>query len=68
MAQAYRRQYGFRAISLMPTNLYGPHDNFDPDYSHVVPALIRKFHEAKVAALRRWSSGAPDRRAVSFYT
>jgi GDP-L-fucose synthase len=46
MAQAYRRQYGFRAISLMPTNLYGPGDNFDPIESHVLPALIGKFHEA----------------------
>jgi GDP-L-fucose synthase len=46
MAQAYRQQYGFPAISLMPTNLYGPHDNFDPESSHVVPALIRRFHEA----------------------
>jgi GDP-L-fucose synthase len=46
MAQAYRRQYGFHAISLMPTNLYGPNDNFDLESSHVVPALLRKFHEA----------------------
>jgi GDP-L-fucose synthase len=46
MAQAYRQQYGFPAISLMPTNLYGPYDNFDPESSHVVPALIRRFHEA----------------------
>ena len=46
MAEAYRKQYGFDAISLMPTNLYGPHDNFDPESSHVVPALIRRFHEA----------------------
>jgi GDP-L-fucose synthase len=46
MVQAYRRQYGFSAISLMPTNLYGPGDNFDPLESHVLPALIRKFHEA----------------------
>jgi GDP-L-fucose synthase len=46
MAQAYRRQYGFQAISLMPTNLYGPNDNFDLESSHVVPALLRKFHDA----------------------
>jgi len=46
MAQAYRRQYGFRTICLMPTNLYGPGDNFDLDSSHVLPALIRKFHDA----------------------
>ena len=64
MAQAYRRQYGFRAISLMPPNLYGPFDNFDPQSSHVVPALIRKFHEAKEHAAPRveiWGSGTPRR-------
>lgn len=49
MCQAYRRQYGFRAISLMPTNLYGPGDNFDLEHSHVLPALIRKFHLARLA-------------------
>ena len=48
MVQAYRQQYGFDGISLMPTNLYGPNDNFDLNGSHVLPALIRKFHEAKV--------------------
>ena len=47
MCQAYRRQHGFAAISLMPTNLYGPGDNFHPENSHVLPALIRKFHEAR---------------------
>ena len=47
MCQAYREQYGFNAISLMPTNLYGPNDNFHLETSHVLPALIRKFHEAK---------------------
>jgi GDP-L-fucose synthase len=47
MCQAYRQQYGFNAISLMPTNLYGPNDNFDLETSHVLPALIRKFYEAK---------------------
>ena len=47
MCQAYKEQYGFNAISLMPTNLYGPNDNFDLETSHVFPALIRKFHEAK---------------------
>lgn len=64
MAQAYRRQYGFRAISLMPTNLYGPGDNFDPITSHVVPALIRKFHNAKRDALpevKIWGTGEPRR-------
>ena len=49
MCEAYRKQYGFDAISLMPTNLYGPGDNFDLQNSHVLPALIRKFHEAKLA-------------------
>jgi GDP-L-fucose synthase len=53
MCQAYRRQYGFSAISLMPTNLYGPGDNFDLQNSHVLPALIRRFHEAKVRGAPR---------------
>ena len=48
MCQAYREQYGFNAISLMPTNLYGPNDNFNPETSHVLPAMIRKFHDAHV--------------------
>jgi GDP-L-fucose synthase len=64
MGQAYRRQFGFRAISLMPTNLYGPDDNFDPNTSHVVPALIRKFHEAKRDAspeVTIWGTGKPRR-------
>lgn len=51
MCQAYRRQYGFNAISLMPTNLYGPGDNFDLENSHVLPALIRKFHLARLASV-----------------
>lgn len=62
--QAYRRQYGFNAISLMPTNLYGPGDNFDLANSHVLPALIRKFHEARIAdapSVTVWGSGAPRR-------
>ena len=50
ITEAYRCQYGFDAISLMPTNLYGPGDNFDLQSSHVLPALIRKFHEAKLAS------------------
>lgn len=50
MCQAYHKQYGFKAISLMPTNLYGPNDNFDLQSSHVLPALIRKFHLAKLVA------------------
>ncbi len=64
MVQAYRRQFGFNGICLMPTNLYGPGDSFDLDGSHVLPALIRKFHEAKVAghaAVTLWGTGAPRR-------
>jgi len=64
MCQAYRRQYGFDAISLMPTNLYGPGDNFDLKTSHVLPALIRKFHEAKEQGAREvviWGTGTPRR-------
>lgn len=64
MCQAYRRQYGFRTISLMPTNLYGPGDNFDLASSHVLPALLRKFHEAKLRRDPRvlvWGSGTPRR-------
>ena len=64
MCQAYRQQYGFNAISLMPTNLYGPGDNFDLENSHVLPALIRKFHEAKEAgadAVEVWGTGTPQR-------
>ena len=64
MCQAYRRQYGFDAISLMPTNLYGPGDNFNLDSSHVLPALIRKIHEAKKngsSHVEVWGTGAPKR-------
>jgi len=64
MAEAYREQYGFGAISLMPTNLYGPGDNFDLQSSHVIPALIRKFHEAKISVSPQaviWGSGEPRR-------
>jgi GDP-L-fucose synthase len=64
MAQAYRRQYGFHTICLMPTNLYGMGDNFDPESGHVVPALIRKFHEAKLSgspAVTIWGTGTPCR-------
>jgi GDP-L-fucose synthase len=64
MCQAYKRQYRFDAISLMPTNLYGPGDNFDLQNSHVLPALIRKFHEAKQSGateVRVWGSGTPKR-------
>ena len=64
MAQAYRRQHGFPVVSLMPTNLYGPGDNFDLRTSHVVPALIRTFHEAKTSAaspVTVWGTGKPRR-------
>ncbi|KAH8938414.1 hypothetical protein BDL97_16G081000 [Sphagnum fallax] len=64
MCQAYRLQYKFDAISGMPTNLYGPHDNFHPENSHVLPALIRRFHEAKVTGAKEvvvWGSGSPLR-------
>ncbi len=64
MCQAYRREFGFNAIALMPTNLYGPGDNFDLQNSHVLPALIRRFHEAKLrgdAAVTVWGTGTPRR-------
>ena len=63
LAQAYRRQHGCDFISAMPTNLYGPGDNFDLATSHVLPALIRKAHEAKLAggAMTLWGSGSPRR-------
>jgi len=64
MCQAYRKQYGFSAISLMPTNLYGPGDNFDLQSSHVLPALLRKFHEAAKAGAPEvviWGTGTPRR-------
>jgi GDP-L-fucose synthase len=64
MCEAYNRQYGTRFMALMPTNLYGPNDNFDPQDSHVLPALIHKFHKAKVAGKKEimvWGSGTPRR-------
>lgn len=63
LAQAYRRQYGCDYISAMPTNLYGPGDNYDPGGSHVLPALIRKVHEAKTSGARVqiWGTGSPLR-------
>jgi GDP-L-fucose synthase len=64
LCEAYRRQYGDVFISAMPTNLYGPNDNFDLTSSHVLPALIRKFHDAKVAGQREvviWGTGTPRR-------
>jgi GDP-L-fucose synthase len=64
LCQAYRRQYGRHYVSVMPCNLYGPNDNFDLKTSHVLPALIRKFHEAKIAGRDEvviWGTGAPLR-------
>jgi GDP-L-fucose synthase len=64
MVQAYRAQYGFRGIALMPTNLYGPGDNFDLNSSHVAPALLRKFHEARLQnrpEVTLWGTGSPRR-------
>jgi GDP-L-fucose synthase len=64
LCEAYRRQYGSNFVSAMPTNLYGPNDNFDLVSSHVLPAMMRKFHEAKVAGTREvviWGTGTPRR-------
>jgi GDP-L-fucose synthase len=64
MLQAYRAQYGFNGISLMPTNLYGPGDNFDLETSHVLPAMLRKFHDARMRGAREvvlWGTGSPRR-------
>lgn len=64
MCQAYRRQYGCDFISAMPASMYGPNDNYDPQRSHVLPALIRKFHEARTAGKDQvvcWGSGSPLR-------
>jgi len=67
MAQAYRRQHGCDFVCAMPTNLYGPHDNFDPETSHVAAALIRRFHEARLSGAPRvvvWGSGRPRRELM----
>ena len=64
MCQAYNKQYGTNFISVMPTNLYGPNDNFDLNNSHVLPALIRKFHEAKIRGAKEvvvWGTGSSKR-------
>lgn len=64
MCEAYRDQYGCNFISAMPTNMYGPNDNYHPENSHVLPALIRKFHEAKVGSAAQvtvWGDGSPMR-------
>ena len=65
--QSYRQQYGFNGIYLLPVNLYGPEDNFDPRSSHVIPALIRKVHEAQIRAEKQlpvWGDGSPTREFV----
>lgn len=67
MCQSYNRQYGTNFISVMPTNLYGPNDNFDLETSHVLPALIRKFHEAKASGEKEveiWGTGSPRRELL----
>lgn len=64
MCESYNRQYGTHYISVMPTNLYGPNDNFDLENSHVLPALMRKFHEAKISGKKEvviWGTGVPRR-------
>jgi GDP-L-fucose synthase len=64
MCESYNRQYGTRFIAAMPTNLYGPGDNFDPETSHVLPAMIRRLHEAKLTGapfVTMWGSGKPQR-------
>ena len=64
MVEAYRSQYGSDFITVMPTNLYGPGDNYHPEYSHVTPALIRRFHEAKISDVSEvvvWGTGTPRR-------
>ena len=64
LCKAYRKQYGANFIAVMPTNLYGPHDNFHPEHSHVLPALLRRFHEAQRDGLQEvtvWGSGTPRR-------
>src|SRR5207248_4201276 len=70
LCQAYRREFGFNAICLMPTNLYGPGDNFDLDNAHVLPALIRRFHEAKAHGDKQvtaWGTGKPRREFLHVF-
>jgi GDP-L-fucose synthase len=67
MCESYNRQYGTQFVAVMPTNLYGPYDNFHPENSHVLPALIRRFHEAKelgLAEVKVWGSGTPRRELL----
>ena len=61
LLKAYNKQYGLKGVSLMPCNLYGPNDNFHPENSHVIPALIRKFHEASDNVIEFWGDGTPLR-------
>lgn len=64
LCQAYRKQYGFNAISAMPTNLYGPGDNFHPENSHVIPGMMQRFHKAKLegaSEISIWGTGSPRR-------
>ncbi len=61
LLQAYNKQYGFKGLALMPCNLYGPKDNYHPENSHVIPGLIRKFHEAKNGPVICWGDGSPSR-------
>jgi GDP-L-fucose synthase len=70
MCQAYKKQYGFNAISLMPTNLYGPGDNYHPENSHVMAAMIRRFHDAKVNSQEQvycWGDGSSKREFLYSY-
>jgi GDP-L-fucose synthase len=67
MCESYNRQYGTEFIAVMPTNMYGPGDNFHPDNSHVLPALIRRFHEAKINGAKEvvvWGTGTPRRELM----
>ena len=69
MTESYRRQYGVNYISAMPTNLYGPNDNYDLNNSHVLPALIRKFHTAKITnapSVEVWGTGSPRTTTTNF--
>ena len=61
MLKMYNKQYGFKGVSLMPCNLYGPHDNFHPDNGHVIPALMQKFNNATTESVTCWGDGTPTR-------
>lgn len=71
MCQAYRKQYGCNFISAMPTNLYGEHDSYNLENSHVIPAMLRKFHESKEAnssSVTIWGTGRPKREFLTLTT